>query len=319
METGGTPEDSGHHEADNVIRFPRDWFGSKDDLIPIGPAADRLEEAAAAAEREAAERDDPYALSADDFWGEGSGALHQPVDIPREAEAAGSPLRVVAPLETAPEPVLMARPRRPRLPFVLSLPRVGVPQFGVPRSVLVLVAMLIAALALFVSGELKTSAPRATRVASRQATTPADLAQLMQVQNHRDQPTSVGAGAAQSPGKARAVKTHRAVTGRHVVRKADRSKAARHRAKVTTHRSVTPAPARDTAAVSSASTDSVATQPEQSTATEITPSASEGVSEPQQSTASAADSSSAGSSAAASGPTGLGGAVGSQCNPKCSG
>jgi hypothetical protein len=95
-------------QADNVIRFPRDWFGSKDDLIPFGPSAERI-----TAEREAraasggsadsaagagagsepvtaaadtgmpntAAFDASAAMSASDFWGEGAGALHQPVEV----------------------------------------------------------------------------------------------------------------------------------------------------------------------------------------------------------------------------------------------
>ena len=42
MGTGDPTEEPGGAEADNVIRFPRDYFGSKDDLVPFGPRADRI-------------------------------------------------------------------------------------------------------------------------------------------------------------------------------------------------------------------------------------------------------------------------------------
>jgi hypothetical protein len=80
MGTNGQTENTGGDGRDNVIRFPRDWFGSKDDLIPIGSAADRLDAEAARAAVPA--REETSALNADDFWGEGAEALHQPVGIP---------------------------------------------------------------------------------------------------------------------------------------------------------------------------------------------------------------------------------------------
>ena len=114
MGAGGRTTETDGVEADNVIRFPRDWFGSKEDLIPFGPAADRLEaeqaarvEAGSAAHAGATPTDgvlsdpaaDPLAgaapgpggaasaaLTASDFWGEDAGALHQPMEI-----AAGAP------------------------------------------------------------------------------------------------------------------------------------------------------------------------------------------------------------------------------------
>jgi hypothetical protein len=108
-----TPDIPGSPEVDNVIRFPTNWL-STDDLVPFGPSAERK---AALAERQAdgerpklrAVEDDaledadslapfyeerpppdlpPVALSADDFWGEDSGSLHQPlapVDLGRSA------------------------------------------------------------------------------------------------------------------------------------------------------------------------------------------------------------------------------------------
>jgi hypothetical protein len=44
---------------DNVVRFPRDWFGPRDELVPFGPSA--------RADAETSETEAPW--SADDFWG----------------------------------------------------------------------------------------------------------------------------------------------------------------------------------------------------------------------------------------------------------
>jgi hypothetical protein len=89
MGAGGHTDNTDADGTDNVIRFPRDWFGSTDDLVPFGPAADRL--AAAAAGREQRHEDElADALTANDFWGEGAGALHQPVGVP-DVEEPGAP------------------------------------------------------------------------------------------------------------------------------------------------------------------------------------------------------------------------------------
>jgi hypothetical protein len=109
MAAGGRTENSDGPEADNVIRFPRNWFGSKDDLVPFGPAADRLE---AADTEQLHEADLSDALNANNFWGEGAGALHQPVDVPDtptprvpERVGRGEPtMRAVPAFAPAPEP-----------------------------------------------------------------------------------------------------------------------------------------------------------------------------------------------------------------------
>ncbi len=323
MAAGETPEDSGQHGADNVIRFPRDWFGSTDDLVPIGPAADRLEaEKAAAAAREAAESEDIYALNAGDFWGEGSEALHQPVDIPRNpAEAAETVpyLRAVAEVETAPSPV--HRASAPRLGFLRlpSLPRLVTQQLRLPRAALLLAVMVIAGIALFVSGEFKANPRAATPTASGQAPSPVRTAQLLIVQNHLAKLSSDSQGSRRSASKVRELKIHRTSTSRHVVRR-------RQRTRATSHRVVRRVTASTSTATEQASTAPVAAEPAASSPAAVAPTASENVSEPQQATSSAVSaagssasgSATSGSSAAASGPSGLGGVVGKQCNPKCS-
>ncbi len=121
--------DDGHRQGtesdgatDNVVRFPRDWIGPLEDLVPIGPAADRAAAAkreaadrAAAAKREAADsspaglsgahgrvsgradvnRTGPSTartLSADAFWGEEAESLHEVLQAPRAVQPSFEPV-----------------------------------------------------------------------------------------------------------------------------------------------------------------------------------------------------------------------------------
>lgn len=80
---------------DNVLRFPRDWFGSVDDLAPVGTSPRGAEvlklgreprppEPAGASINAA----DLHAVAtADDFWGEGSASLQHAVQPPRRRAA----------------------------------------------------------------------------------------------------------------------------------------------------------------------------------------------------------------------------------------
>ena len=68
----------------NVVRFPRDWLGPLDELVPFGPSA---------GQRSDAEPDDsgvvefkaPTPLRAEDFWGEASAAIHDALEAPAAA------------------------------------------------------------------------------------------------------------------------------------------------------------------------------------------------------------------------------------------
>jgi uncharacterized membrane protein YgcG len=75
----------------NVIRFPRDWIGPLEELVPIGVRARREP----AERQEAGAGDEQYAAppAADDFWSEGASAVHDVIQAPagpalREAQAA---------------------------------------------------------------------------------------------------------------------------------------------------------------------------------------------------------------------------------------
>jgi hypothetical protein len=61
---------SGNDSDDNVVKFPRDWLGPREELVPFGPSAGT------------APPDDELPRSADDFWGEQSSAVHDAVRAP---------------------------------------------------------------------------------------------------------------------------------------------------------------------------------------------------------------------------------------------
>ena len=100
METDGRdnqPRTEEPRDEGNVVRFPRDWFGSVDDLVPVGPRARAAEvvrlgggEPEAPPADVAAEPARATVTTADDFWGEGSAELQHAVQAPvgRAARAA---------------------------------------------------------------------------------------------------------------------------------------------------------------------------------------------------------------------------------------
>jgi hypothetical protein len=61
---------------DNVVRLPRDWLGPREKLVPFGPSARHDEEEPL---DEIETRLSP-SVSADDFWGERSAALQDPLE-----------------------------------------------------------------------------------------------------------------------------------------------------------------------------------------------------------------------------------------------
>jgi hypothetical protein len=103
-------------DLDNVVRLPREWIGPLEELVPIGPRADPSAEAARQNSDTASGRSELHehaprasasgsdqldadsgtdCLTADAFWGAGSRALHQVVQLPhadqRLAERAAAP------------------------------------------------------------------------------------------------------------------------------------------------------------------------------------------------------------------------------------
>lgn len=60
------------HGVDNVVKFPRDWIGPPEALVPFGPAADRDEP------------DRNVAFGPDAFWTEDAASLHEAIEAPLE-------------------------------------------------------------------------------------------------------------------------------------------------------------------------------------------------------------------------------------------
>ena len=69
---GSNQTGSGNGSDDNVVRFPRDWLGPRDELVPFGPSAGTTTPGV----------DEELPRSADDFWGEQSSAVHDAVRAP---------------------------------------------------------------------------------------------------------------------------------------------------------------------------------------------------------------------------------------------
>lgn len=104
MESDGRDTDTrltSEEVADNVVRFPRDWFGPIEDLVPFGPRA--RGESAAGCDQATGESATVFELSsstaedsvspasANDFWGEDSASVHQAVEPPTGPEAPPGP------------------------------------------------------------------------------------------------------------------------------------------------------------------------------------------------------------------------------------
>ena len=67
---------------DNIVLFPRDWLGPRDELIPIGRPPERSANGPA-------DEGGP-APTADDFWSEGSAAVQSALRAPEDFEAIGA-------------------------------------------------------------------------------------------------------------------------------------------------------------------------------------------------------------------------------------
>ena len=89
MEIKGPDNHNGKDEADaeaTILRFPRDWFGPTEELVPFGPRADRV--AVADGDEQSVALDEglpPSSASA--FWSEDSAKIHDAVEGP-EVESA---------------------------------------------------------------------------------------------------------------------------------------------------------------------------------------------------------------------------------------
>ena len=81
---------------DNVIRFPRDWFGPIEELAPIGPRA--IAASAAAGDPPLVADEHRREPTADDFWGEGSAEAQLLVPAPVTVELESRKHRRLVPV-----------------------------------------------------------------------------------------------------------------------------------------------------------------------------------------------------------------------------
>jgi hypothetical protein len=307
----------GEEGPENVVRFPRDWVGPLEDLVPIGSRARA---------RDQTDADDVPAAppAADDFWSESSSAVHAAIQGPaRDAEP-------VVTSRTLRAGTRRWRPRRPRLPDL----RLRMRWTAVAAAVAIVVVIAVAAIGL-VEGSSSSSGRHATTRAAAIGGTPSSPGHhgsSSEGSAHRESGSRAGNLSHRPTAHPRRIQQSASVSRRHVstrtkqrhhpATRSSSSTHAAHRTSAHRHASVrhhahhasgnvvrqvtvtvpapTPAPSAE-APVATSSSPPVETAP-----VESTPVAT-----------SSSDSGGSGSAPAApAGPTGVGSAVG--CDPKCS-
>ena len=91
MKTEGRQRGQNGDEAraeSNVLQFPRDWIGPRDQLVPFGARADSAVESEVRSDTRV-EPEPPLPPGADDFWGEGSAAVQDALQAPRPVAPLG--------------------------------------------------------------------------------------------------------------------------------------------------------------------------------------------------------------------------------------
>ncbi len=132
-----TDNGRGEHRQDtNVVPFPGDWIGPRDELVPV--ASDSVRE-----------RDAGPPFEPDAFWSENSDAIHDVLKAP------------------APQPELPARSRRPRVrrPAVRLRP---VAVFGSAVALTAVAVALVPALVASLAGQSRPHPSAVARTGSRQ-------------------------------------------------------------------------------------------------------------------------------------------------------
>lgn len=326
---------AGDEPPENVVRLPREWLGPLEDLVPMGSRARARagEEADDGAVGDGAEALPP---AADDFWGEGTAALHLPIQGPASPEAAFDGH------EPGPRQPAVAGARTARLPRMTS---VSVPSLRLPRRLWAagaIAAVVVAVVVVAIIGTSEGSNGTPPRAAARTANASAPGAHT----NARTTGTSAITAARVFSARPSTARSKRPGTVRSKRTSKARPTAHRHRARSTPHRAhrVRHVPIRrhlEHAATpvehSSAGTAEPATG-EQTTPTASSPppssatvvhasepaapvatSASDGTGSSGGTSAStgggSAGSSGGGGSSGPAGPTGIGSANG--CNPQC--
>lgn len=187
-------------EATNVVRFPRDWLGPRDALVPIG--AGHEDKAASSS-----------SVVADDFWSEDAASLHELVVAPMPAPV----LRAVTPGDTGqlraapsePDSSKRTAPAKRRHPSLRPLRRRGLVALAAAAGVLITLAVGVIRL-----GPVPTPTPRLAARSEQGAFGAGQLERLVEA----------GAAAAARTGARSAVgsppmRTHRHRAAPHSVRR----------------------------------------------------------------------------------------------------
>lgn len=90
-ESEGPHSDEGRGQPDpagNVVRFPRDWFGPREELVPFGPRVSQTG---------VVDLEPPAPVRPDDFWGEDSASIHDVLQAPDAVEPTPIVVEVGAP------------------------------------------------------------------------------------------------------------------------------------------------------------------------------------------------------------------------------
>jgi hypothetical protein len=311
-------EGKGKKAPENVVRFPRDWVGPLEDLVPIGSRARA---------REQRDADDVPAAppAADDFWSESSSAVHAAIQ---------GPARDADPVVTSRAPRTGTRWWRRR--------RFGLPDLHVPvrwsavvAGVAVVVVLVVAVIGL-VEGSSSSGSRHATTQAAAIGGTPSSAGNhssspsqpvrrpstsrasgpLRRTSRHARRTQDAGSVSRRQPSARTRPRHHPATRSSSSTHAAHRARAHRqasvrhraHHASGNVVRQVTvTVPAPTTAPSTEAPVATSSSPPVSSAPVESTPVP-----------ASAGESGgSAGASAGPAGPTGVG-SVGPNCNPKCS-
>jgi hypothetical protein len=101
--------------AENVVHFPRDWFGPTEDLVPFGPRASQAG---------VVDLDPPAPVRPDDFWGEDSASIHDVLRGPDALEPPPIVVEIAAPPQPRLRPHFVSRARASVERLALAVPRV---------------------------------------------------------------------------------------------------------------------------------------------------------------------------------------------------
>jgi hypothetical protein len=111
--------------TENVVHFPRDWFGPTEDLVPFGPRASQAG---------VVDLEPPAPVRPDDFWGEDSASIHDVLRAPGALEPAPIVVEIAAPSQPRFRPHFVSRARAAIGRLALAAPRLrlAVPSIRLP-------------------------------------------------------------------------------------------------------------------------------------------------------------------------------------------